>query len=82
MANIKSEVLKSEEWSCDVCGKSLYNPDNNSTQTGIQITIIANPDSDNSFLQKQIGNFILGKSYRACCECWLKSIGFKPKEKE
>ena len=74
-------MFPDQEKKCDVCGKSLYDPVNNSTQIGIQITINVNPENDNSFLQKQMGNFILGKAYKACCECWLKSIGFKP-EKE
>ena len=48
--------------------------------TGQQMTLevkITPPTKE--FIQKQLGEYSINRSYRICWECWLKSLGVKPK---
>ena len=63
---------------CDVCGKSLQNPENGSCLIGIGISVNAETEASKDYYQKQLGKYKLGKAYNICFECWLKSLGAKP----
>lgn len=73
-----------EERFCDVCGKSLTFVDG-TTRTSIIGMELSLSDSQkdkkySEFLKEQMGPYEVGKTYRECWGCWLKSLGMKNKD--
>ena len=72
---------------CSVCGKEVETKDGKFSLIGLQIIVSkdaiwnsdkADWDEDKKqFVQKQLGNYEIGKEYNICFECWLKSMGVK-----
>ena len=62
---------------CDACGKEMTDEQGNSS-IGCQLSYIVEPPNDPTFAQKQMGKYQLGRTYRACWECWLKSLRIRP----
>lgn len=58
---------------CDKCGKEMTEEATDTTVAMLEVTISHGPEGDCSrdFMQKQVGKYELGKTYRFCCECYL-----------
>ena len=64
---------------CDVCGKDMKDRKSKTTMIGVQLSIQGRDGIvSKEYLKTQLGEFSLGRQYKACFECWLKSVGFKP----
>ena len=63
---------------CDGCGKRVE--EDGSSLIGISLTFDPKVFDEFSleFCQRQLGKYVLGKTYNFCWECWLKSLGAKP----
>jgi len=79
---------------CDVCNKlidSYVEEDYPGTKGPLRTTpdrligisiIVQQPSHDDrkgeTYLQRQLGPYQIGKAYCVCYECWLRSLGVKP----
>ena len=65
---------------CDVCGKEMTivtdNGEKHAEGMNVQVCCQGN-DIPREFIQKQMGKYKIGKTYRLCHECILKSYGVK-----
>lgn len=71
---------------CDVCGKDMRSKDLDITVQGMSIRIDnIKADDDKTyeqrkaFLQKQLGEYEIGRTYHVCWECMLKATGITPR---
>jgi ssDNA-binding Zn-finger/Zn-ribbon topoisomerase 1 len=62
---------------CNVCGKNLIN-NNGKTYIGCSFIVSCDNKDDSLYLQEQMGEYKLGKSYDICFECRFKSLNIKP----
>jgi hypothetical protein len=58
---------------CDACGKTL----NHITGCSICLSCTSS-NEDVEICKSNLGKYVLGKTYRVCFECMLKSYGVKP----
>jgi hypothetical protein len=68
---------------CDVCGKTISPPRGQFLLQGAKIVFAADDDVTQEgveWMQYQLGPFELGRVYRLCVECLLRSYGLKPEE--
>jgi hypothetical protein len=71
---------------CDVCSKDMRSKELDMTMIGMSITVENVEAKDDktynlrqAFLQKQLGEYEIGKKYKICWECMLKATGIKPR---
>ncbi len=64
---------------CSVCGKRLWDAETETMVSGMSITLGSYDDWERTkFFQKQLGKYAIGKTYKICYECVLKTYGAKP----
>lgn len=64
---------------CGVCGKNMSDGDR--SLVAVVITFEDKGGAFSDLAIEQFGVFDPSAKYMLCWECWLKSMGFKPKEK-
>ena len=65
---------------CDVCGKDTMMEDGKTSVIGMTLELRHEDDTKeyHTFLQKQIGDYEIGRKYVVCWECLLRSLGIRP----
>ena len=69
-------TVKPEVLFCDSCGKNLTS--DSESLVGMSLELKQSIKNKRGFTQKQMGPYVLGKTYRVCWECLLRSLGVKP----
>ena len=84
-SNFGTFKIDEQECYCDVCEKDMVDPETGTIMAGIKLTTgPINSFTSKEVLSKQLGPYwIPGQDhaeFNICWECWLKSLGVKPKE--
>lgn len=70
---------------CDACGKDMRSDTLDTTMIGMSALVDeVDPKDEQSalrkvFLQKQLGDYEIGRKYNICWECMLKAMGVQPR---
>ena len=80
MGNIKAKSVS--DGFCAACGKDMIDPKTGTLLVGVSLELNINDHlvSSKGFIKKQFGKYQDNIVYNICWECWLKSLGVKPKE--
>jgi len=73
-------MYKPEEVMCDVCGRNMETKKGVSI-IGMHITLEASTEKEVKETQAIYPEIELGKAYKVCWACWLKSLGIKLNKK-
>lgn len=68
---------------CAACGKDMVDPETGTLLVGVSLKLRIGDYGTFSkgFIEEQFGQYRDNTTYNICWECWLKSLGVKPKEK-
>jgi len=83
---VKDEGMVSKY--CARCGKNLTDPDTGASFIGVSFILIIDTPGGYSekFYRKQFGVYLPSDKnhveYNICWECWMNSLGIKPKKDE